>query len=118
VYLVADLLDKEVLGRGGEPMGRVDGVGLELRAGGPRGVAGLEVSGTTLLRRVHPRLGGWAARWRRRHGPPEREPLRIPWSAVRSIGTDVKVDLDAEKSPARAWERWLRERVVCRIPGS
>jgi sporulation protein YlmC with PRC-barrel domain len=118
MYLVSGLLDKEVLDRRGESMGRVDGVGLELRDGEPPRIAWLEVSGVTILRRLHPRLGAWAERWRRRHGPPEREPLRIPWERVRAVARDIKVDLEASKTPARAWEQWLRDRVVARIPGA
>jgi len=31
---------------------------------------------------------------------------------------DVKVDVEAEASPALYWERWMRERIVRRIPGA
>jgi hypothetical protein len=42
----------------------------------------------------------------------------VPWSKVIKVGIDVKVDLDAEKTPALAWERWVRERIIGRIPGA
>ena len=72
----------------------------------------------TLARRMHPRLAEWLAGWLRRHGPRNDGTLRIPWSKVRAIGVDVRVDLEADGTPARAWEEWLREKVICRMPGT
>jgi hypothetical protein len=72
----------------------------------------------TLIRRIHPRLAEWLGGWLRRHGPRSDGTLRIPWSKVRAIGVDVRVDLIADGTPARAWEEWLREHVVRRIPGA
>jgi hypothetical protein len=31
---------------------------------------------------------------------------------------DVKVDLEAERTPALAWEHWIRRHIIGRIPGS
>lgn len=118
MHLVGDLLDREILDRHGEPVGRVDDVILECPPDGPPRIAYLEVSGATRARRLHPRLGAWVERWRARHGPPGSGPLRIPWSAVRMVGTDVLADVEAERTPAWAWERWLRDHVIARIPGS
>ena len=30
----------------------------------------------------------------------------------------VKVDLDGKSTPAFAWERWVRDRIITRIPGA
>ncbi|MHC5935237.1 hypothetical protein [Nostoc sp.] len=43
------------------------------------------------------------------------EPFRIPWSKVRDVGIDVEVDVEA--TPALAYEKWLRDRIIARIPG-
>ncbi|MGF6441295.1 divalent metal cation transporter [Paraburkholderia youngii] len=43
---------------------------------------------------------------------------RIPGSRVRRLGVDIEVDLDARDTPLGNWQRWLREHVVERIPGS
>jgi sporulation protein YlmC with PRC-barrel domain len=95
-------------------MGKVDGIVLELRAGEPARVAGLVMGGTTLLWRIHPGL----ARWAERRLGGEGHVTRIPWRRVLKIGVDVKVDVEGEPSPASFWERWVRGRIIGRIPGA
>jgi sporulation protein YlmC with PRC-barrel domain len=112
------VLDQQVSDRNGIPMGRVDGIVLELRSGSPPRVARLVVGGPTLLRRISPALAERVERWRKRWGPQQRGGLEVPWSKVIKVGIDVKVDLDAEGTPAMAWERWVRERIIGRIPGA
>jgi hypothetical protein len=111
MFLVRDVLDNRLLDRRKRKMGRVDGVVLSVAPGEQPRVTHLEIGGVTLARRVHPRL----ARWLARRGRP---PYRIPWARVRDVGIDVTVDVDAEKTPALAWERWIREKVIGRIPGA
>jgi sporulation protein YlmC with PRC-barrel domain len=112
------VLDQQVSDRGGELMGKVDGIIVELRRGQPPRVARLVIGGGTAARRVHPRFAGWLLRWRRRWGPKGDEPLEVPWSRVRKIGVDVKVDLEAERSSALVWEHWVRDHIIGRIPGA
>jgi sporulation protein YlmC with PRC-barrel domain len=116
VNLTRDILDQQVVDRRGQRLGKVDGVILELREGAPPRIAAIEIGPVTLVRRMHPRLAGWLERWLRRHGPRSDGTLRIPWSRVMAIGVDVRVDLIADGTPARAWEEWLRDRVIRRIP--
>ncbi|MFL5494252.1 MAG: hypothetical protein ACJ8DC_07710 [Gemmatimonadales bacterium] len=116
--LGASVLDQQVRDRNGVPMGRVDGVVLELRPGRPPRVSRLVVGGPTLLRRISSALAGRAERWRRRWGPKEQGGMEVPWSKVITVGIDVKLDLEAESTPAMAWERWVRERIIGRIPGA
>ena len=40
------------------------------------------------------------------------------WSEVRSLEVDIEIDVDAEETPTFELERWLRERVIRRIPGA
>lgn len=91
---------------------------LELRHGHPPRVAFLLAGGGTVARRLHPRLGQWWAAWRRWVGPQAEGPLRIPWSMVRRIGIDVQIDVDGERTSAVAWEQWVRQQIISRIPGS
>jgi hypothetical protein len=51
-----------------------------------------------------------------RFGPGQLEPIRIPWEKIMKIGVDVKVDLGADQGAP--WERWVRDHIVCRIPGA
>ena len=113
-----DILDQQVIDRNGELMGKVDGIILEVREGKPPRVAWLVIGGCTAARRIHPRFADWLLRWRRRWGPKDDEPLEVPWSKVLKIGIDVQVDLDAKHTSAWAWENWLRDHVIGRIPGA
>jgi hypothetical protein len=116
--LVRDLLDKQLFGTNETPMGKVDGIVVELRDGTPPRVVALETGLRTQARRLHPRLEGWARRLARAWGDDEGR-YRIPWSKVLVVaGDDVKVDVDAEKTPAFALERWLREKMIAYIPGA
>ena len=115
--LIRDVLDKQIVNRNGQFLGKVDGIVITIGQGRPR-VTYLETGGTVLMTRIHPRLGAWAAAIRRRWGDGDPTPARIPWSrVVDDIGITVVVDVDARASRARAWERWLRHHVVRHIPG-
>jgi sporulation protein YlmC with PRC-barrel domain len=109
-----DVLDQQVIDAQGRQMGKVDGLVLELREGAPARVAAIVVGGTTLLWRINAGLAAWAERRLKGDG----HAARIPWKRVVKVGVDVKVDVDAERSPALWWERWVRDRVILRIPGS
>ena len=113
MLLGREVLDQQVIDVAGHDMGKVDGVGLELRDGEPARVAFIVIGGTTLLWRIHAGLARWAER--RLGGEGHR--ARIPWQQVLKIGVDVKVDVKAERSRALHWERWARH-VIRRIPGS
>jgi hypothetical protein len=119
IDLVRDVLDIRLRDRGGRSIGRVDGIVLEIRDDGPPRVAAMEVGVLTLARRVSPRLARWmrrfAARWLR-------IPLgsvRLPLTLFRDVGVDIELDVDAERDRRLLRvEKWLRRRVVRRIPGS
>lgn len=118
VLLVRDVLDRQLVDRNLERIGKVDGLVLEVRPGEPPRVVYLEVGTSTLARRINRRLGAWVAarlRKRSRHG---REATRVAWSLVRGIDTEVHVDVSASESPTFAVERWLGEHIVRRIPGA
>jgi sporulation protein YlmC with PRC-barrel domain len=97
-------------------MGKVDGIVLELRDDAPPRVAALLTGGHLLARRLHRGMESWVARLTRGWGPKNDLPLRIPWSKVRKIGVDVKVDADADQ--AMPWEHWVRDHIISRIPGA
>jgi hypothetical protein len=116
IYLVRDVLDTQVLDRKKRAIGKVDGIGLELRDGAPPRVAYFESDAVTAWRRFGRRTGRWAARiaswWR---GPGH--PYRFPWLRVLDLDIDMEIDVDAERTPAFDFERWLREHVVRYLPG-
>ena len=111
-----EVLDQQLVDRSGINMGKVDGLVLELRENRPPRVTAILTGGHLLARRLHPWLE-WVARWlTRRYGPGQIKPLRIPWEKVMKIGVDVKVDIGADE--ASSWEHWVRDHIVCRIPGA
>ncbi len=116
--LVHDVLDEQLVDRDNRPIGKVDGIILEVGDGAPPRVVAVEVGPVTLARRVHPALARWALALTRRLGVGSGEPLRIPIRDLAREGTTLKADVDVTRTAAFAWERWLREHVVRRIPGS
>jgi hypothetical protein len=118
LHLFRDLLDKQLVDRENAPLGKVDGVSFELPADAPPRLIAMEVGNEAMLMRVSGRLAGAAARLARRLGVGSGEPLRIPPEKIEHFGNDVKVDLEASRTLAYAWERWLKKTVISRIPGS
>ncbi len=110
------ILDQQLVDRAGVNLGKVDGVVLELRDGSPPRVAAVLTGGHLLARRIHPRIESWARRLTRRWGPGRHSPFRIPWSRVKKIGVDIKVDIEAQE--VMPWEYWVRDNIIGRIPGA
>ncbi|MFE1746133.1 hypothetical protein [Coleofasciculus sp. H7-2] len=116
--IIRDVLDNQLVDRNQQKMGKIDGIVMELRDGEPPRLAYIEVGATVLARRLHPRLERWVAAILNKWGAKHSQPFRIPLSKVRDVGIDVEVDLEAEATPALAYEQWLRDRIIGRIPGA
>ena len=115
--LIGELLDQQICDATGRNFGKVDGIVLELRDGAPPRVTDVVLGGTVLAARLGPRLGRLAAAIHRRVRGGEPTPTRVPVTKLSVDGESWKVDdLDARDTPALAWELWLRERVVARMP--
>ncbi|MCP2165372.1 PRC-barrel domain-containing protein [Goodfellowiella coeruleoviolacea] len=117
VDLVSELLDRQIEDDDGRGVGKVDDLELVRRADGRWEVTELLLGGRALAGRLGGRVGrlvGWLTR--RLHGSDQ--PRGIPLSRVTAIGPAVRVPAevaDAVRSPS---ERWLRERVISRVPGA
>jgi len=115
-HLVADILDQQIVDAKKTKLGKIDGIVLVLREGKPPRIGYIECGAPVLARR----LGRWCERLalalNRRLGVRETPRYRIPWSKVKEIDIDVVVDVD--EHPLLAWEDWLREHVVGRMPFS
>jgi len=118
LHVVHDLLDKPVLDEARRNVGRVDSVVLELRRDGPPVISAFEMGGRLLARRLGRRLASWAKVFDRRWPALANGVTRFAMGAVRNTGITVSVKCDGRPAPALAWENWLRERVVSRIPGA
>jgi sporulation protein YlmC with PRC-barrel domain len=109
-----DVMDQQVVDAEGRLMGKVDGVVLDLDADGEARLGGLVIGGTTLLWRIHPGL----ARWAEAKLGGEGRITYVPWSRVRKIGVDIKVDVEGPRARAFHWEHWVRDHLIGRIPGA
>jgi sporulation protein YlmC with PRC-barrel domain len=109
-----DILDQQVVDAEGRLMGKVDGVVIENDRDGEARLAGIVIGGTTLLWRLNRRL----ARWVEARLGGEGQVTYVPWPRVRKIGVDIKVDMEAPRTPALRWEHWVREHLIGRIPGA
>ena len=118
LHLFRDLLDKQLVDREELPLGKADGVVLEIRADAPPRLVAIEVGNAAMLRRIHPRLADLSALLARRLGVGSGEPMRVEPEALLRFGNDVKVDVDAPRTGAYAWERWLKRTWIDRMPGS
>lgn len=118
VALIRDVLDLLLVDRDGEPMGRVDGIGMTWDPDAPPRVAYLEMGGTTLARRLPPPLRSAMLWLAQKLSTRAREPYRVPVERIVHIGRHIEVDLDATRSPAGASEHWVRDHIIGRIPGS
>jgi sporulation protein YlmC with PRC-barrel domain len=116
--LVRDVLDKELLDRDEEPMGRADGLMMHVGKHSQPRITYIEVGGPVLWDRVHPVLGRLARRLASSWGPKRREQVRIPWSRVKTVGRDIKLDVAAKETGAIDWEVWIARHIIERIPGS
>ena len=112
--LVRDVLDQQVIDSEERKTGKVDGIAIELREGLPPRVAFLDIGPDVVTRRLSVRLGRFAERLRRRFA----EPFHVGWADVKKVHGDVRLHVDAEKSSAFVVEDWLREHIVCKIPGN
>jgi sporulation protein YlmC with PRC-barrel domain len=117
--LARDLLDKQVVDRKQIKIGKVDGIVAEMRAGKAPRIVFIELGSIALARRLGPRFGRWFSRLAERWAGRKRgEPHRIAWNKVTDIGVDVEFDIDVRDTAIFDWQNWLRDHVICRIPGA
>jgi hypothetical protein len=115
-YLVRDVLDKQLVDRTHDPMGRVDGIVMSVAEGRPPWVTCVESGITVAAHRVNRWLArcvrAVAKRWGVMHG----RPVRIAWNRVVRLGVETELDLEARQTRALTWEHWLLGHVVRYIP--
>jgi hypothetical protein len=116
--LVHDCLDAQLIDRAGVRFGRVDRIVVVIDGDRPPSATVVEIGAVAIAARAHPRVGAWLARWFARRGSVLATPFTIPCPALRRDGNDFRVELDATTTPAWTGERWARDRIVARIPGS
>jgi hypothetical protein len=109
---VLHLLDRQVLDREAVPVTTVDDLEITdiqldapLQPGTPAPVITALLSGPVLGTRI---FGG---------RPPPSRWKRIPWSDISDVGTVISLRVDGGTLDATWTERWVRDRIIGRIPG-
>ena len=116
--LVRDVMDKKLLDREACPLGRVDGLVMEIGERSQPRITHIQIGGQTLWMRLHPRFARLAMRLAGMWGPKRKGPVMIPWSLVTTVGQDIRLDVKARETGALDWEIWIARHIVERIPGS
>ena len=126
LWAALHLLDRQLLDRDGRMAGCVDDIELSTTAEGTWCVSAI-LSGPGVLA---PRLGARRyGRWRRRtqelwatdgedHADAHEDPARIPFGRVRQIGSHLTLAAERDELASYATERWARDHLIGRIPGS
>jgi hypothetical protein len=106
------LLDRQVIDVHGAPVTAVDDLELsdvaldeDLAPDTPAPVILALLSGPVLGTRI---FGG---------RPPESRLIRTPWSAIYEIGVALKLAVAGESLDVTWTERWVRDKIIGRIPG-
>jgi hypothetical protein len=111
-----DVLDKQLVDRNQENIGRCDALMLELRDGRPPRVAAILVGGPIR----HERIGRWMTGLAKLFGGGKAGGgvSRIPFTAMRSLGDTMQLDVLRDDLPSEHVEHWLAKHVIGRIPGA
>ena len=115
--LVRDVMDQKLLDREDCEMGRVDGLVMEVGEHSQPRITHIQIGGTTPWMRLHPAFARLSATLAQMWGPKRKEPVRIPWSRVMTVGRDIKLDVRVRETGAIDWEIWIARHIIERIPG-
>jgi sporulation protein YlmC with PRC-barrel domain len=123
LYAGLDLLDRQILDREGRYCGKVDDVELvrDETSGALVVSAVLSGPGALAYRMGHHRLGRWLQRVNAfvfAREDADADPVRIPMARVATIGHHVTFAGDHTETAGFSAERWVRDHVIGRIPGS
>jgi len=121
VWAVLELLDRQLVDRGGRLVGKVDDVEFEVPDdpdGLPRMTALLAGLGA-LANHIGGDTGAaLAAAERRLAEDRDRHPSRVDLAIVSEIGSAIELDADREDLDTNRAERWTRDVVIDKIPGA
>jgi hypothetical protein len=119
VLIGFNLLDRQIVDRDGEPVGKVDDVELSYDEEGELYVSALLCGQQVLGERVGGRIGRWTASLARHlSDDPGRPPLRIGMDLVARVDSAVDLTVSRELLADPPLETWLRDHFIGRIPGA
>ncbi len=113
-----DLLDRQIIDRDDELVGKVDDLELSNDKDEPPRVVALLLGPQAYGQRLGGRLGNWIATTGARIAG-TRQPIRIPLEVVKDIGVSIKLSVSsADLDRVERLDDWLEEHVIRRIPGA
>ncbi|UKA55539.1 hypothetical protein LFT45_06365 [Arthrobacter sp. FW305-BF8] len=113
------LLDRQVLDSDGVPVTTVDDLELGAPEGGPETPTGTVIPPGTPAPVLTALLTGPVLGTRIFGGrPPSSRLIRIQWTDVASVGVVVRLGVSGQGLDADWVERWIRDKIITRIPGS
>ena len=114
--LVRELLDNQLVDVEKRNIGRIDGIAIHVAHGKRPRVTHIESGALILARRLGPRWERFVAFMTRHFGVRKHPVFRIVWQKVTKAGISSHVDVDGMKSDAFAWEHWLDDHLIGRLP--
>jgi sporulation protein YlmC with PRC-barrel domain len=115
--LVHELLDQPVVDRNGRPMGRVDGIVLDVRDDAPPRVVSIAIGPAVLGERLHRTVGRWIRGIEVACGVAEGRPVEIALTDIAVVNGRVHADVAAGDTAALAVEQRVRG-WIHRVPGA
>jgi sporulation protein YlmC with PRC-barrel domain len=113
------LLDRQVLDSDGVPVTTVDDLELGVPEGAPELPFGTVIPEGTPAPVITAVLTGPVLGTRIFGGrPPSSRLIRIPWTDVADVGVVVRLGVSGQGLDADWVERWIRDKIIARIPGS
>jgi hypothetical protein len=115
------LLDRQILDSEGWTAGNVDDLEFTFpeEAAGPPILTAILAGPGGLARRIGGRLGAWIESVHTRLHPSEHPgPARIPFGVVKRFDDHVEVAVPKSDLEIDRFERWVRERIISKIPGA
>jgi len=106
--LVDDLLDRQVVDRNGQKMGRADSIVLDVHAGRPPRIVAIEIGPSALGDRLHPRAGRWVRACERALGIADRRPVRIAIDDIQRKDGKLMANVASGETGAVNLEQRLR----------
>ena len=100
--------------------GNVDDLELTFSPdGGPPSVTAILAGPGALARRIGGRIGNTTARIHERLQESGIEgPARVSFGAVTSVGSDVRLAVSRQDLEIYRFERWARDTIIAKLPGS
>lgn len=120
MYLVRNVMDKEIVDRYGFKAGKVNDLLLDLSSGNRPAVRSVITGHDSLARHLGPRLHrivGWLA-YSVLGLPRDLTPVRLEWRRVTAIDVVVHMDIDREDAGVMQAETFMWEHWVSRLPFS